>query len=146
MQTHSLFRRFVSLLLATLVLTASVGLTVQRQTCRMSGSNQVAVSVAGRATLSGCKGTGTPALVVAEEDSCCDFSTHLHKVPTPAHALAGKVLLPGPLLAVWEPAMGWLPQAPAVALQLSPYSWFAADSSPPLAGRALLAFCCQLVV
>ena len=46
---HSLFRRLVSLLLAVLVLTTSVGLTVQRQTCRMSGHSTVAVSVAGRA-------------------------------------------------------------------------------------------------
>ncbi|SFP99662.1 HYC_CC_PP family protein [Hymenobacter arizonensis] len=146
MQTHSLFRRFVSLLLATLVLIASVGLTVQRQTCRMSGSSQVAVSVTGQAALSGCAATDASVSVVAEDDDCCDFSTHLHKVPMPAHALAGKVLLPAPLLAVWEPATGWLPQAPAVAVQFGTCSWFAADSSPPLAGRALLAFCCKLVV
>jgi hypothetical protein len=54
MSRYSLFRRFVSLMLAVLVLTASVGLTVQRHTCRMSGRSKVDVTVPGRAPLRGC--------------------------------------------------------------------------------------------
>ena len=147
MPRHSRFRRLVSLLLAVLVLTASVGLSVQRHTCRMSGRSKVAVSVPGQLALRGCTGQLAPAKPVAK-DNCCDFSSHLHKLSAPAHELAAKVLLPGPLLAVWPAAeLDW-PVAPSVmALESSAPRWFAADSSPPpRGGRGLLAFVCTLVV
>lgn len=143
----SLFRRFVSLLLAVLVLTASVGLTVQRYTCRMSGRSTVAVSVAGdRAAEDGCGKDATATSVV--KDSCCDFSSHLHKVSTPAPELAAKVLVPTPQLLAWLAPPAWAGAAsrPAAAATAGP-RWFAADASPPpRSGRALLAFVCTLEV
>lgn len=146
MPRYSLFRRLVSLLLAVLVLTTSVGLTVQRLTCRMSGRSTVALSVAGRVDLQGCTADMTPAKPTAK-DNCCDFSKQLHKLSTPAHELAAKVLvpLPGPALLPTLPA--W-PQPALVVLPIgSAPRWFAADSSPPpLGGRGLLAFACTLVV
>ena len=147
MHPHSLSRRLVSVLLAVLVLITSVGLTVQRLTCRMSGQSTVAVSVAGRADLRGCMGELAPATPKAS-DGCCDFSKHEHKLSSPAHELAAKILVPVPTLLVALPLLGW-PVTPAD--EASPASagprWFAADASPPpLGGRALLAFACMLEV
>lgn len=146
MRSHSLFRRLVSLLLAVLVLTSTVGLTVQRHTCRISGRSKVEVSVPGQLALRGCVGQLAPATSVAK-DNCCDFSSHLHKLSAPAHELAAKVLVPAPLLAVLVPEMTW-PVAPAAVAQgTEGPRWFAADSSPPpRGGRTLLAFVCRLVV
>lgn len=146
MRPHSQFRRFVSLLLAVLVLTTSVGLTVQRLTCRMSGRSTVALSVAGRADLRGCTGELAPATPAAK-DNCCDFSKQVHKLTLPTHELASKILVPPPLLAVDVPALTW----PRLAATAEPKGggprWFAADSSPPpLGGRGLLTFVCTLVV
>jgi hypothetical protein len=146
MLRHSLFRRFVSLLLAVLVLTTSVGFTVQRLTCRMSGRSTVALSVAGRAELHGCAADMTPATPVVK-DNCCDFSKQLHKLTTPAHELAAKVLIPAPVLAFLPPASASpKPVFATLSLANAP-RWFSADSSPPpLGGRGLLAFVCKLVV
>ncbi|OGX81470.1 hypothetical protein BEN47_05870 [Hymenobacter lapidarius] len=144
-----MFRRFVSLALALLVLTASVGLSVQRQTCRMSGNSTIDVSVLGKAArLVECEALERAAAVPIPQDACCDFSSHLHKLTTPAHGLAAKVLLPAPLPAVL-PALG--PTWPTGVLVPNPESgiprWFAADSSPPpLGGRGLLALVCTLLV
>ena len=139
MRTHSRFRRFVSLLLAVLVLTASVGLTVQRLTCRMSGRSTVTVAVAGAAGAdpAGCPGASAPTTLAAE-GTCCDFSKQLHKLSVPAAELAAKTLPPAPLLvALAATALHW-PAAPTA---------FAADTSPPpRGGRTLLAFACTLVV
>jgi hypothetical protein len=142
----SLFRRFISLVLAVLVLTASVGVSVQRHTCRMSGRSQVALSVAGPTVPGGCIGLQAPARPVAK-DNCCDVSSHLHKLSTPAHELVAKVVVPAPLLAVLAPTPTWpMPLLVAVPAT-SEARWIAADSSPPpRAGRALLAFVCTLVV
>ncbi len=133
-------------MLAVLVLTASVGLTVQRLTCRMSGRSTVAVSVAGRAELRGCAGELAPTNPTAK-DNCCDFTKQLHKLSVPAHEQATKVLVPTPLLAVEAEAINW-PDVAAVALpSAGGPRWFSADSSPPpLGGRELLAFVCTLVV
>ncbi len=143
----SWFRRLLSLVLAVLVLTASVGLTVQRHTCRLSGHSQVALSVSGPRALRGCDEDEqlAPAPLL-QPDRCCDFSSHLHKLTTPAHKLAAKVLVPAPpLLVLWLPAPTWAPVAQAHIHPLP--GWFAADSSPPpLGGRALLAWACTLVV
>ena len=146
MPRPSLVRRFVSLMLAVLVLTTSVGLTVQRLTCRMSGRSTVALSVAGRADLRGCIADMTPAAPLAK-DNCCDFSKQLHKLSTPAHELAVKVLVPAPMLALVPRGVAW-PQPALVALApANAPRWFAADSSPPpRGGRGLLAFVCTLVV
>ncbi|MFD2720129.1 hypothetical protein ACFST9_15505 [Hymenobacter monticola] len=147
MSRPSLLRRLVSLLLAVLVLTASVGLTVQRLTCRMSGRSTVALSVAGRAAeLQGCTAGMAPDAPIAK-DNCCDFSKQLHKLTTPAHELAAKVLvpLPGPALLLAPPAWAQ-PDLAALPVGSAP-RWFAADSSPPpWGGRGLLAFACTLVV
>ena len=147
MKPHSAFRRLVSLLLAVLVLAASVGLTVQRHTCRMTGQSKVGVSVAGPADLRGCGGQLAPAAPVVK-DNCCDFSSHLHKLSAPAHELASKVLVPQPvLLAVWMPTPLWSAAIIEAVPGLAGPQWFAADSSPPArGGRGLLAFVCKLVV
>ena len=146
MPLHSPFRRFVSLWLAVLVLTASVGLTVQRLTCRMSGRSTVQLAVPGQAALHGCGGQLAPTQPEAK-DNCCDFSSHVHKLTAPAHELAAKVLLPGPLLAVWLPAPGWRVARPAAGLAMQAPRWFAADASPPpLGGRELLARVGALIV
>ena len=147
MRPHSLFRRLVSVLLAVLVLITSVGLTVQRLTCRMSGQSTVAVSVAGRAELRGCMGELAPTTPKAK-DGCCDFSKHEHKLTSPAHDLAAKILVPVPALLMTAPLLSWplTPVAGACLAEVGP-RWFAADASPPpLGGRALLAFVCTLEV
>ncbi|MBF9140525.1 hypothetical protein [Hymenobacter properus] len=146
MPRYTLFRRLVSLLLAVLVLTTSVGLTVQRLTCRMSGRSTVALTVAGRADLQGCTADMTPAKPTAK-DNCCDFSKQLHKLTTPAHELTAKVLLPLPGPALLPTAPAWPALVSAALPPASTPRWFAADSSPPpLGGRGLLAFVCTLVV
>ncbi|GAB3727993.1 hypothetical protein GCM10027594_10090 [Hymenobacter agri] len=147
MRPHSRFRRLVSLLLAVLVLITSVGLTVQRLTCRMSGTSTVAVSVGGHTKLRGCLGELAPTTPQAK-DGCCDFSKQEHKLSSPAHELAAKILVPVPTLVATLPANGW-PASGAVtasAVAAGP-RWFAADASPPpLGGRALLTFVCTLEV
>jgi hypothetical protein len=147
MRPHSRFRRLVSVLLAVLVLITSVGLTVQRLTCRMSGQSTVAVSVAGQAELHGCLGKLAPATSKAQDD-CCDFSKHQHKLSSPVHELAAKVLVPVPSTSAIVPPLSWPVSAAAADLQAATGPrWFAADASPPpLGGRALLALACILEV
>ena len=146
MPRNSSLHHLVSLLLAVLVLTASVGLTVQRSTCRMSGRSTVDVLLAGQNTQRGCGGLLVPSWPILK-DNCCDHSSHLHKLSAPAHELAAKVLVPVPLLAVFTVAVVW----PFVVAEEVPKTggphWFAADSSPPpRGGRGLLVFVCTLVV
>lgn len=145
--SHSLFRRLVSLLLAALVLITSVGLTVQRLTCRMSGQSSVAVSMSGRAELHGCMGELAPATPKAV-DGCCDFSKQEHRLSSPVHELAAKILMPVPAMSVVVPLLNWPAlTADAVSLADAGPGWFAADASPPpLGGRALLTFVCNLEV
>ena len=146
MARYSLLRRVVSLLLSVLVLTSSVGLTVQRLTCRMSGRSVVSVAVAVQPAPRGCTGPIFAAQVKAN-DQCCDFSSHLHKLSAPAHELAAKVLVPVPMLAAWVPALAWREVAAMPLFETGSPRLFAADSSPPpLGGRGLLAFVCTLVV
>ena len=147
MRPHSPFRRSVSLLLAVLVLLTSVGFTVQRLTCRMSGLSRVALAVAGQADLRGCLGNRAPLTSVAK-GNCCDFSQQVHKLSVPAPELAAKILLPAPLqVATGIADLVW-PVSPTVTLlTYNGPRWFAADSSPPpRSGKALLAFVCTLVV
>ncbi|MDB5268785.1 MAG: hypothetical protein JWP58_1825 [Hymenobacter sp.] len=147
MRPHSLSRRLVSVLLAVLVLITSVGLTVQRLTCRMSGQSTVAVSVAGRTELRGCLGELAPATPKAA-DGCCDFSKHEHKLNSPVHELAAKILVPVPAMSIIVPPLSWpASSVAAVSRAATGPRWFAADASPPpLGGRALLAFACTLEV
>ena len=150
MARYSSLRRLVSLLLAVLVLTASVGLTVQRLTCRMSGRSTVSVAVAGQAIPRGCLAPpATARLRVAKANGhCCDVSKHLHKLSNPAQELAAKVLLPLPELVAGVPEAGWRGAATAqLPLATASPRWFAADSSPPpRGGRELLVFVGTLVV
>ena len=94
MPRFSTFRRFVSLLLAVLVLFASVGLAVQRHTCRVSGRSQVAVAMPGQLALGGCGGRPAP-VRPAVKDSCCDFSSHVHKLSIPSQELMANYSLNG---------------------------------------------------
>ncbi|MBT9393875.1 hypothetical protein KLP40_11940 [Hymenobacter sp. NST-14] len=140
--------RFFSALLALLVLTASVGLTVQQHTCRQSGHHSAAIIF--RPAHHGCPPAGrTPGVHQAAAPqltkSCCEFGAHFHKLDAPAAQLSW-VKAPAPaLLPLW-------PSAPAPALRANATAepaarWFAADSSPPpLGGRALLTFVGVLVV
>lgn len=145
MKPRSLTHRIVSLWLAVLVLTASVGLTVERHTCRFSGRSRANLALLGPAPR-GCYGAITPPRL---KDGCCDFSSHLHKLTAPAHAHAfEKVPVPGPLLAAWLPGAAW-PQrlVSGAAVSAAGPRWFAADASPPPpGGRALLRWVGKLVV
>lgn len=146
MNRYSLFRRLVSLLLAVLVLAASVGLTVQRQTCRLSGRSKVDVLVAGMAAAGNCGGQLAPARSFVK-DNCCDVSSHLHQLTAPSQELAAKVLVPAPLLAVWLPEATWARVPVVDDAEARALRWFAADASPPpRGGRGLLAFVCTMVV
>ena len=142
-----LAHRLLSLFLAVLVLTASVGLTVQQHTCRLSGRSKASVALLNPAAMRGCGGrlATTPPRI---KDNCCDFSSHLHKLNAPAHELTmAKVLLPA-MPALWLPLQSWptVPQAPA-ATAVTGMRWYAADSSPPpLGGRGLLVRSGKLVV
>ncbi|MDO7876665.1 hypothetical protein Q5H93_18105 [Hymenobacter sp. ASUV-10] len=140
-----LSHRLLSLCLAALVLAASVGLTVQRHTCRISGRSKVSVGLPGAArALTGCAGE----LPTRVKSDCCDFSKHHHKLSAPAHDVVSAKVLPPPLLAAWLPALAWPRPANAAKLPgVAAERWFAADSSPPpLGGRALLTWACTLVV
>ncbi|MFD2786634.1 hypothetical protein [Hymenobacter rubripertinctus] len=140
-----LFHQFFSIWLALLVLTASVGLTVQQHTCLLSGAHSAAIVF--QPAQHGCP----PARVKQEPDqtraaqltrSCCEFGAHFHKLDTPsAHLAWVKAPVPA-LLPGWPVAPHPVPYIAAVAAR-----WFAAHSSPPpLGGRTLLTFGGILVV
>lgn len=139
------------MLLALLVLTASVGLTVLRHTCRESG--HMSADVIFSTPRHGCPAPATAEPVAEHSHSsqikgaCCDFSAHLHKLEVPSPELAWVKLLPSPLLApVWLPDTNW-PTVPLAAHVAQAAAWHAADSSPPArAGRVLLTFISVLVV
>ncbi len=134
------------MLLAVLVLTASVGLTVQRNTCRMSGRSIVDVLMAGQVARRGCDGQLVPTAPIAK-DNCCDHSSQLHKLSAPAHELAAKILVPAPMPAIVTAEMVWPGMATDGTLVVVAPRWFATDSSPPpRGGRKLLAFVCTWVV
>ena len=138
MPRHSFVRRLVSLLLAVLVLTASVGLTVQRLTCRLSGRSQVAVALA-QPHPAGCAANAAPVRPQAT-DTCCEVSIHQHKLSAPAHALGARVTVPGGLAAAIVPVLRSWVAAPQVVRAAVRARWFAADSPPPRpGGRGLLA-------
>ena len=145
--TLSFSHRLLSLLLAALVLTASVGLTVRRHTCRISGRSTAHLLLPGLAGAAGC---GPAAAVPELRDGCCDVAAQEHKLSSPAGpALLAKVLVPTPLLLALPPPV--MPRWPAAAGAEATAAalgvrWFAADSSPPASGRAVLLRGRKLVV
>ncbi|RSK47009.1 HYC_CC_PP family protein [Hymenobacter rigui] len=144
-----LLHRLFSFWLALLVLTSSVGLTVQQHTCRQSGRHTA--SVVFSPVRHGCPAppvakhsshqTGTTRLAKA----CCEFGAHFHKLDAPSAKLV-VTKIPAPLaVPTWPAAPVW-PVAAAPRLSVRP-QWHATDSSPPpRAGRQLLVFVGVLVV
>ena len=139
-----LSHRLLSLLLAGLVLAASVGLTVQRHTCRISGRSTTRLALPGMGAADGCT-LAAPQV----RDGCCDVAAQVHKLSSKAgHVQLAKVLVPTPLLLALPPvAQRWAPVAGARATAgARGVRWFAADSSPPASGRAVLLRGSKLVV
>ncbi|MBO0360618.1 hypothetical protein J0X19_21840 [Hymenobacter sp. BT186] len=145
-----LSHRLFSVWLALLVLTASVGMTVQQHVCRESGSRTA--SVVFTTPQHRCPAPKpaseqhTPSRHAKLKGACCEFSAHLHKLDAPTPELTWAKLLPTPFVAVCEPTFSW-PTLPPVLLIAQAEAWHAADSSPPLrAGRTLLTFIGVLVI
>lgn len=147
-----LLHRLFSAWLALLVLTASVGLTVQQHTCSMSGKTQRAVVLTPRhacapapTDVAACRKPGAPAKA-SLRDGCCAFSAHHHKVDAAAHDFGlAKVAVPA-LLAVLPAPLIWAQPAAAAVIAETGILHAADASPPPRAGRALLTFVCVLVV
>ncbi|WP_157547608.1 hypothetical protein [Hymenobacter sp. DG25A] len=145
-----LAHRLFSAWLALLVLTASVGFTVQQHVCRTSGQRTAQLVFTtphhGCAASMPVAGKASPGKAQLKAP-CCDFKAHLHKLSVPGteHAWS-KVLLPVWVTATFV-APGW-PGIPPVSLARQASAWHASDSSPPgaRAGRGLLVFVCTLVV
>lgn len=145
-----LSHRLFSALLALLVLTASVGMTVQQHTCHLSGSRTA--SVVFSVPQHRCPapkpeaGHHLHSSQTHLKAACCDFSAHLHKLDAPTSALTWAKLLPTPIVVTWWPTPSW-PILPPALLVAQADAWHAADSSPPLrAGRVLLSFIGVLVI
>lgn len=145
---RSVTHRFFSGLLALLVLAASVGLTVQRRTCHLSGRSTAAFAFSAADTCEPAT-TGTACCTATAQfrAACCDLATDFHKLSAPAPAaLGGKFLFPPPFIS-WLPTTVWPPFLAAPLLAQAAVRWHASDASPPpRAGRRLLAFGCMLVV
>lgn len=145
-----LLHRLLSCWLALLVLTSSVGLTVQQHTCRQSGHRSA--SVVFSPARHGCppvqarqhnlKQAGPTKLTA----SCCEFGAHFHKLDAPSAELSW-LKVPAPaVMPEWPAPIMWAAH-PAPARLAGPQGWHAADSSPPpRAGRQLLTFVGVLVV
>ncbi|TGE08221.1 hypothetical protein [Hymenobacter fodinae] len=147
---HPLTHRLFSAWLALLVLTASVGLTVQQHTCRVSGTHTAAVIFT--PAHHGCpppaaEQGGSHATPKAQvKSSCCEFGAHFHKLDSPSPELTWVKSLVPAVLPVWLSSSEW-PSAPAAPLLKGAARWHAGDASPPLrAGRTLLTFVCTLIV
>ncbi|AHJ96760.1 hypothetical protein [Hymenobacter swuensis] len=141
-----LLHRFCSFWLALLVLTSSVGLTVQQRTCRQSGRHTAGVAFS--PARHGCPAPQPLAHHTNKAQftkPCCEFGAHFHKLDAPSAQL-NWVHAPLPaLLPGWPTAPAW--RAMPAAQVAAPAAWHAADSSPPLrAGRTLLTFVGVLVV
>lgn len=142
-----LLHRFLSGFMALLVLTTSVGLTVQSHTCRSSGRRSAAIIF--RAPQHKCPPNYSPVAAShrlpgkAElKKACCEFGAHFHKLEAASHNPDQAKLLTPPVLLAWLPVSDWGLFQPA-RLGTPAASWPASNSSPPLrAGRILLAFVC----
>jgi len=140
-----ILHRLFSGLLALLILTTSVGLTVQRHTCRSSG--HATASVIFSRPHHGCPAPKADVHRAKTQlrGACCDFSAHFHKLDASSSDLAWAKQLAAPFVAV-GPLLSWQLEAPA-HFWTQIRSWDASDSSsPPRGGRDLLAFACTLVV
>ncbi|MCC2548673.1 hypothetical protein LJY25_19650 [Hymenobacter sp. BT175] len=141
--------RLFSAWLALLVLTASVGLTVQRHACYLSGQQTVSVVLAPQHRCpapAGVSPVQSTAALVKKASSCCEFHAQQHKLS--AHAAPGalKSLLP-PLLLGLPASSCWAAAAfPTKVAVASAPGVYAASFPPPRAGRALLIFVGTLVV
>lgn len=91
MRPYPLPHRLLSLTLALLVLVASVGLPVQRRTCRLSGRRTVHL---GWYTLNGTARGTTKAPTARLAGSCYAYSFQLHQLPTGSPTTATAKLLP----------------------------------------------------
>ncbi|UPL50107.1 HYC_CC_PP family protein [Hymenobacter sublimis] len=143
-----LLHRLFSTWLALLVLTTSVGLTVQQHTCRQSGSRTASVifSPAQHTCPAPKPATQQHAAKARLSKSCCEFGAHFHKLDTPSAELAWVKVLPPALAPAWPAATVW-PAAPTAPLCQVAARWHATDSSPPpRAGRTLLTFVGVLIV
>jgi hypothetical protein len=144
-----LTHRFFSGLLALLVLAASVGLTVQRRTCHLSGRSTAGFTF--NSAADACEevyiATTCCAATLQLREACCDLATDFHKLSAPAPALLGGKLLTAPAINAWLPTTVWPPLPAASLLAQDVVRWYASDASPPpRAGRLLLTFGCVLVV
>ncbi|WP_460612518.1 HYC_CC_PP family protein [Hymenobacter seoulensis] len=142
-----LLHRLFSFWLALLVLTSSVGLTVQQHVCRQSGKHTATVIFSPAEH-------GCPASVATDhatnnaqiKKACCEFGAHFHKLDTPSAKLSW-VKAPVPVLAPLTDATTSWPTLPPVPLLVAAARWYASDTSPPpLAGRDLLTFVGVLIV
>ena len=108
MPAQSLSRRFVSLLLALVVLVASVGLPVQRRTCRLSGRSTATIGwgIAALGTLPGVA-QGVKSRLAG---TCYAYSLTLHQVSASMGPAAFKKLLSN------EPV--WLATEPPAAIEM----------------------------
>ncbi|GAB2475274.1 hypothetical protein GCM10011375_23470 [Hymenobacter qilianensis] len=144
--THRIF----SGLLALLILAASVGLTVQRRTCNVSGRSTANITF--RAAVDACQPSNNVldcgASVASQlRQACCDLATDFHKLSAPAPASLGGKFLAGPAISPWPATTVWPPIPASPLLAQAACRWYASDASPPSrAGRVLLAFGCILVV
>lgn len=146
--------RFLSALLALLVLATSVGLTAERHRCRISGRSTVALSLPGLASHSNETTPAKPGRPCGKRraSGCCDISHSQHKLNAQSSAAGfakwlpeAPPALPPALLPV--PLWAGLPLAAPVAASVA--TGTAANSSPPgvpRAGRVLLTLVCTLVV
>lgn len=144
--THRIF----SGLLALLILAASVGLTVQRRTCSMSGRSTANFTFS--AAVDACQPSSSALDCGASATSqlrqaCCDLATDFHKLSAPAPASLGGKFLPGPIISTWPVTPVWPSVSAAPLLAQAAVRWHASDTSPPpRAGRLLLTFGCTLVI
>lgn len=112
MRAQPLSHRFVSLLLALVVLAASVGLPVQRRTCRLSGRSTARIAWA--AALLGSSSTNS--FDIAKHggltSNCYGYHLELHQLSTPAPAPTFAKLLPAAVLLALPAASSptWLPR------------------------------------
>ena len=156
--------RFVSALLALLVLATSVGLTAERHRCRISGRSTVALSLPGLASHDDDAATPSPtkpgrpcgnqrsASAKRRTMGCCDVSHLHHKLSAQSADTGLAKWLPEPpahLPPAMLPAPVWAGFAMSAPLAAGVAVGTAANSSPPgmpRAGRVLLTRHCTLVV
>ena len=140
---HSLSHRFLSMVLALLVLAASIGLPVQRRTCRLSGRStaHIAWSLVNPASALSGIGGSQQKNQHRLESSCYAYSLHLHQLSAPGYSPVATKLLPvGP---VWlaPPALARfpIPTRPNLATGAIHSGWFTSKAPPPRpGGRTLL--------